>query len=77
MQTEDIKRENLRFGIFLAPYHQDPYYWMMCNRRDATYVGLFAEGEHPDDDLDLVRNKIDDDLRIDIPKLRRSLDLID
>jgi capsular polysaccharide biosynthesis protein len=60
----------------MAPYHQDPYYWMMCNQRKGKYVALFAEGEHPPDGLDLVKNKIDDDLLIDITKLKEALDQI-
>jgi len=60
----------------MAPYHQDPYYWMMCNQRKTKYVALFAEGEHPSDDLDLVKNKVDDDLLIDISKLKEALDQI-
>jgi len=60
----------------MAPYHQDAYYWMMCNGRGAEYAALFSEGEHPPDDLDLVRNKVDDDLMIDIVKLKEALDII-
>jgi capsular polysaccharide biosynthesis protein len=60
----------------MAPYHQDPYYWMICNGRGAEYVALFSEGEHPSDDFDLVRNKVDDDLLIDMGKLKNALDVI-
>lgn len=68
--------ENAKVLDILAPYHQDPYYWMICNQRKAKYVGLFAEGDHPPDDLDLVKLKIDDDLLIDIVKLKKALDLV-
>lgn len=60
----------------LAPYHQDTYYWMMANQRSSFYVGLFSEGVHPPDDLDLVVNKVDEDLHIDIDKMKMALDLI-
>ncbi len=60
----------------MAPYHQDPYYWMICNQRGAKYVALFAEGKHPADELDLVTEKVDDDLLIDMGKLKKALDLI-
>jgi hypothetical protein len=60
----------------LAPLHQDGYYWMICNQRKSLYVGLFAEGEHPADDEDLVKNKVDHDLLIDINKLKQALDLV-
>jgi len=57
----------------LAPYHQDPYYWMICNQRGSKYIGLFAEGEHPGDDIDLVKFGSDDNLLIDINKLKMAL----
>jgi capsular polysaccharide biosynthesis protein len=60
----------------MAPFHQDPYYWMICNQRKAKYVALFSEGEHPSDDLDLVKRKVDSDLIIDLDKLKHALDLI-
>jgi capsular polysaccharide biosynthesis protein len=65
--------ENITVVDILAPYHQDGYYWMMSNIRNSKYIGFFAEGPHPPDDLDLVKNKIDDDLQLDIGKLRQLL----
>lgn len=50
----------------LAPYHQDGYYWQITNLCKGKYIGFFAEGEHPNDDLDLVRAHIDNDLFLDI-----------
>ena len=67
---------NAKVLDILAPYHQDPYYWMICNQRKAKYVALFSEGEHPPDDLDLVRRKVDEDLLIDMDLLRNALDLV-
>ncbi len=61
----------------LAPFHQDCYYWMITNLRKSKYVAFFAEGEHPPDDLDLVKKKIDNDLFIDINKLLLALEQID
>lgn len=57
----------------LAPYHQDCYYWLISNIKSARYIGFFSEGEHPSDDIDLVKNKVDNDLTIDISKLRELL----
>ena len=54
----------------LAPYHQDGYYWMISNIRKSKYIGFFGEGDHPTDDLDLVRQKIDKDIYLDITKMR-------
>ena len=53
----------------LAPYHQDGYYWQIANICGAKYIGFFAEGAHPNDDIDLVRVNIDNDLLIDMAKL--------
>jgi capsular polysaccharide biosynthesis protein len=53
----------------LAPYHQDGYYWMLSNIRNSKYIGFFGEGAHPKDDLDLVKNKIDDDFYLDLDKV--------
>lgn len=57
----------------LAPYHQDGYYWMMANIRNSKYIGFFGEGAHPKDDLDLVKNKIDDDIYLDLNKMKNLL----
>jgi capsular polysaccharide biosynthesis protein len=54
----------------LAPYHQDGYYWMMSNIRNSKYIGFFGEGEHPNDDLDLVKSKIDNDIYLDLNKMK-------
>jgi capsular polysaccharide biosynthesis protein len=58
----------------LAPYHQDAYYWMITNIRESRYVGFFGDGMHPPDEYDLVRNKIDHDILIDIAKMKSLLD---
>jgi hypothetical protein len=68
--------ENTKVLDIMDPYHQDAYYWMICNNRKAKYVALFSEGMHPDDNLDLVKNKINKDLYIDIDKFKQALDLI-
>lgn len=57
----------------LAPYHQDAYYWQISNICKSSYIGIFSYGSHPDDDLDLVKHKIDDDLLIDIASLTELL----
>lgn len=48
----------------LAPYHQDAYYWQITNICEGFYTGFFAEGSHPDDDVDLVKKKLDEDLLV-------------
>jgi hypothetical protein len=57
----------------LAPFHQDGYYWQISNICDGMYFGFFAEGEHPHDSLDLVKQKIDDDIFINIRSLEELL----
>jgi len=58
----------------LAPYHQDCYYWLISNLRQSRYIGFFSEGQHPDDNFDLVKNKIDNDLYINVEQLKSLLD---
>ncbi|HEX8333436.1 MAG TPA: hypothetical protein VF622_12480, partial [Segetibacter sp.] len=58
----------------LAPYHQDCYYWLISNQKAAKYIGFFSEGDHPNDDDDLVKLSVDKDLLIDIPKLKQLLE---
>ena len=57
----------------LAPWHQDSYYWMICNIRHARYIGFFSEGIHPADDLDLVQYKVDDDMKVNLEDLEKLL----
>lgn len=57
----------------LAPYHQDGYYWMIANIRRLRYIGFFANGVHPHDEEDLVKNKRDDDIHVDVAKLHALL----
>jgi len=60
----------------LAPYHQDPYYWMITNIRNSKYVGFFADGEHPADNVDLVKLKIDEDLHLNLQEMERLLNTL-
>lgn len=57
----------------LAPHHQDCYYWLISNIRASRYIGFFSEGEHPDDEVDLVRNKVNENLKINIHQLQKLL----
>jgi hypothetical protein len=57
----------------LAPYHQDGYYWQITNICNGKYFGFFSEGEHPKEDLDLVRAKSDYDLIIDVEEFYNLL----
>jgi hypothetical protein len=57
----------------LAPWHQDSYYWMISNIRNARYIGFFSDGIHPADDLDLVQYKVDDDMNVNLTDLERLL----
>ena len=57
----------------LAPWHQDSYYWMISNIRNARYIGFFSEGIHPADDLDLVQFKVDQDITVNTGDLEKLL----
>jgi capsular polysaccharide biosynthesis protein len=61
----------------LAPFHQDPYYWQISNICGGNYIGFFAEGKHPKDDIDLVQAAVDDDLLLDLNSLRSLLEKLD
>lgn len=60
----------------LAPFHQDSYYWQISNLCQGRYIGFFAEGDHPDDDLDLVKLNIDDDLIVNVSELNKLLEYV-
>jgi capsular polysaccharide biosynthesis protein len=49
----------------LAPKHLDPYYWILANLTGSVYGYIFGEGERLPEDMDLVRNKIDEDIHVD------------
>ena len=57
----------------LAPWHQDSYYWMISNIRDARSIGFCSEGMHPADDLDLVQYKVDADMTVNLADLEKLL----
>ncbi|HRO41232.1 MAG TPA: glycosyltransferase family 61 protein [Flavipsychrobacter sp.] len=57
----------------LAPYHQDAYYWLITNICGGRYIGFFGEGSHPNDDLDLVKHKIDENIVVDTRMLQQLL----
>jgi capsular polysaccharide biosynthesis protein len=54
---------------FVAPLHLDAYYWIISNRTGSNYAYLFAEGDRPDEHQDLVANKVDKDLLLNVNEL--------
>jgi capsular polysaccharide biosynthesis protein len=65
--------DNTTVVDILAPYHQDGYYWMISNIRNSKYIGFFGEGKHPADNIDLVAEKVDDDIVLDLVKMKELL----
>lgn len=61
--------ENVKVIDIVAPHHIDAYYWILTDYCKGKYAYLFAEGFRIDENIDLVKNKIDTDLYIDIKKL--------
>ncbi|HTR30442.1 MAG TPA: glycosyltransferase family 61 protein [Puia sp.] len=57
----------------LAPKHLDPYYWILANATGSVYGYIFGEGERLPEDTDLVRNKIDEDIRVNIAEFEKIL----
>ena len=61
---------------FLPPRHVDSLFWIISNRVNARHAYMYGEGEHPPDGSDLVKEKIDADVTISIPKLRELMKLL-
>ena len=64
---------NTKILDILAPKHFDCYYWMITNNRASHYAYLFGKGEHLPDGTDLVQNKIDDNIDVDMNDLNTLL----
>jgi len=60
----------------LPPSHLDTYYWLMTDQVGGQYAYIFGKGERPPGNKDLVRDKIDDDINIDVPKLAKIFELL-
>ena len=60
----------------LPPFHLDSYYWIMTDQVGGQYAYLFGEGERQLGNKDLVRDKVDDDIHVDVPKLARIFELL-
>ena len=57
----------------LAPRHLDPYYWILANLTGSSYAYIFGEGERLPEGTDLVREKIDEDILLDLDKFQTLL----
>jgi capsular polysaccharide biosynthesis protein len=57
----------------LAPKHLDPYYWILANFTGSVYAYIFGEGERLPEGADLVRNKIDEDIHVDVAGFEKIL----
>jgi len=60
----------------VAPRHVDGIYWMLTNKVKGKYVYIFAEGERPSENTDLIANKLDEDLYVDIKQFRKAMALL-
>jgi capsular polysaccharide biosynthesis protein len=57
----------------LAPKHLDPYYWILANFTGSAYSYIFGEGERLPEGTDLVRNKIDEDIQLNVAEFEKLL----
>lgn len=60
---------NTKILDILAPEHFDGYYWMITNNRKADYAYLFGKGKLLPNGTDLVQNKIDKNIDLNIDDL--------
>ncbi len=52
----------------VAPRHIDPYYWVITQFKKGTYAYITGEGERTESENDLIRNKVDLDIDLDMRK---------
>ncbi len=61
----------------VPPRHLDSYYWLMTDHVGGKYAYLFGEGDRASGNVDLVREKVDEDIQVDVDKLRDVLAALD
>ena len=61
----------------LPPAHLDPYYWIITEQIGGTYSYIFGDGDRPPEHLDLVQDKVDPNIHIDVNRLTKMFDSID
>ena len=61
---------------FLPPRHVDSLFWILSNHVNARHGYLFAEGDYPQKDADIVKDKVDLDVVVSVDKLRKLFDLM-
>lgn len=64
---------NTKVIDILAPKHLDPYYWILSNLTGSQYAYIFGEGERLPEGTDLVRNKIDEDIHLNVAEFEQLL----
>lgn len=62
---------------FLPPKHVDPLFWILSNHTGCRHAYLFAEGDRPDETLDLVHEKIDESVTVSLAKLDSLMQRMD
>lgn len=50
----------------VAPKHLDPYYWVLTSFHQGKYAYFSGEGNMEDESEDLVKQKIDEDITVDL-----------
>ncbi len=55
----------------VSPNHLDPYYWNIANIRNGRYGYVFSEGRIDLKKTELVKKKVDEDLRVEMGKFEK------
>jgi capsular polysaccharide biosynthesis protein len=57
----------------VAPLHLDPYYWVLTGLREGKYAYLPGEGIFDEETIELVKQKVDHDITVNINSLKKLL----
>jgi capsular polysaccharide biosynthesis protein len=60
----------------VAPRHIDAYYWLLACHNKSSYGFFYGKGERPGDHIDLVKNKVDNDVMIDCEEFKLLMQLM-
>ncbi len=55
----------------VAPKHLDPYYWVLAGFQEGKYAYLPGEGNINNDEVEMVKEKIDDDIKISMDSFKQ------
>ncbi|MCZ2397321.1 MAG: glycosyltransferase family 61 protein [Chitinophagales bacterium] len=63
--------EGVKVIDIIEPKHLDPYYWIITNIKKGDYAYFVSEGDFDLNKTELVENKVNNDLVIDLDRFKR------